>query len=129
MGLCIQPAGTRLPHGKTPQPEKLDAGDYGAHSEISGREHKRNTELVDRIEKLPARKIDAAQLALAWVPWAQEAISSRSRAPRRRTYLDENVESVPCYSYSGDLARIDQELPSGMVACDRTIHRDERLNR
>jgi aryl-alcohol dehydrogenase-like predicted oxidoreductase len=75
--------------------------------------------LVDRIEKIASEKnCTAAQFVLAWV-LAQGTDIVPIAGTKRRTYLDENVESVRITLTPADLARIDQELPSGMAAGDR----------
>jgi hypothetical protein len=39
--------------------------------------------------------------------------------PKGRSYLDENAESVRVTLTPGDLARINQELPSGIAVGER----------
>jgi aryl-alcohol dehydrogenase-like predicted oxidoreductase len=118
--VAYSPLGRGFLTGKLRNPEKLDAGDYRRTTPRFQDENiKRNTELVDRIEKIASEKnCTAAQLALAWV-LAQGGDIVPIAGTKRRTYLDENVESVRVTLTPEDLARIDQELPSGMVAGDR----------
>jgi len=118
--VAYSPLGRGFLTGKLRNPEKLDAGDYRRTSPRFRSENiKRNAELVDRIEKIASEKnCTAAQLALAWV-LAQGSDIVPIAGTKRRTYLDENVESVRVTLTPADLARIDQELPSGMAAGDR----------
>jgi aryl-alcohol dehydrogenase-like predicted oxidoreductase len=118
--VAYSPLGRGFLTGKLRNPEELDAGDYRRTTPRFQDENlKRNSELVDRIEKIANEKnCTAAQLALAWV-LAQGSDIVPIAGTKRRSYLEENVESVRVTLTPADLARIDQELPSGMVAGDR----------
>jgi aryl-alcohol dehydrogenase-like predicted oxidoreductase len=118
--VAYSPLGRGFLTGKFRNPEKLDAGDYRRSTpRFQGENIKRNAELVDRIEKIAGeKKCTAAQLALAWV-LAQGSDIVPIAGTKRRTYLDENVESVGVTLTPADLPRIDQELPSGIAAGER----------
>jgi aryl-alcohol dehydrogenase-like predicted oxidoreductase len=118
--VAYSPLGRGLLSGKLRNPEELDAGDYRRTTPGFQDENlKRNAEPVDRIEKIPSEKnCTAAQLALAWV-LAQGSDIVPIAGTKRRSYLEENVESVRVTLTPADLGRIDQELPSEMVAGDR----------
>src|SRR5712692_8355241 len=118
--VAYSPLGRGFLTGKLRNPEKLDAGDYRRTSpRFQGENVKRNAELADRIEKIASeKKSTAAQLALAWV-LAQGTEIVPIAGTKRRSYLDENVESVRVALTPADLARIDQELPSGIAAGHR----------
>jgi aryl-alcohol dehydrogenase-like predicted oxidoreductase len=118
--VAYSPLGRGFLTGKLRNPEKLDADDYRRSSpRFLGKNINRNLELVDRIEKIAReKKCTAAQLALAWV-LAQGSDIVPIAGTKRRAYLEENVESLRVTLTPADLARIDQELPSGMTAGDR----------
>ena len=118
--VAYSPLGRGFLTGKLRNTEKLDAGDYRRSSPRFRDENiKRNAELVDRIEKIASeKKCSAAQLVLAWV-MAQGIDIVPIAGTKRRAYLDENAESIRVTLTPADLARIDQELPSGMAAGDR----------
>jgi aryl-alcohol dehydrogenase-like predicted oxidoreductase len=118
--VAYSPLGRGFLTGKFNNPEKLEANDYRRFSpRFQGENVKRNLSLVGRIEKIAAeKKCTAAQLALAWV-LAQGTDIVPIAGTKRRTYLDENAEAVNVTLTPADLARIDQELPSGITAGDR----------
>jgi len=118
--VAYSPLGRGFLTGKLRNTEILDAGDYRRTSpRFQGENIRRNAGLVERIEKIAGeKKCTAAQLALAWV-LAQGTDIVPIAGTKRRTYLDENVGSVRVTLTPADLARIDQELPSGMAAGDR----------
>jgi aryl-alcohol dehydrogenase-like predicted oxidoreductase len=118
--VAYSPLGRGFLTGKLRNPEKLDTGDYRRTSpRFLGENINRNIELVERIEKIASEKqCTAAQLALAWV-LAQGSDIVPIAGTKRRAYLEENVESIRVTLTPVDLARIDQELPSGVTAGDR----------
>jgi len=101
------------------------AGDFGENDfrlstpRFQGENLQRNLALVERIEKIAARKkCTAAQLALAWV-LAQGDDIVPIAGTKRRKYLDENMEAIGVTFTSEERAQIDHELPSGIAAGDR----------
>jgi aryl-alcohol dehydrogenase-like predicted oxidoreductase len=118
--VAYSPLGRGFLTGKLRSPENLEAGDYRRFSPRFQDENiKRNVALVERIEKIAGEKrCTAAQLALAWV-LAQGTDVVPIAGTKRRTYLDENAEAVRITLTPADLARMDQELPSGIAAGDR----------
>jgi aryl-alcohol dehydrogenase-like predicted oxidoreductase len=118
--VAYSPLGRGFLTGKLRNTDNLAADDFRRLSpRFQGENIKRNAELVERIEKIAAeKKCTAAQLALAWV-LAQGSDIVPIAGTRRRTYLDENTEAVRVTLTPADLARINQELPSGIAAGER----------
>jgi aryl-alcohol dehydrogenase-like predicted oxidoreductase len=118
--VAYSPLGRGFLTGKLRSTDSLAADDFRRFSPRFQAENiKRNVELVERIEKIAAeKKCTAAQLALAWV-LAQGSDIVPIAGTRRRTYLDENAEAVNVTLTTTDLARINQELPSGIAAGER----------
>ena len=118
--VAYSPLGRGFLTGKLRNTDNLAADDFRRFSpRFQAQNIKRNVELVERIEKIAAeKKCTAAQLALAWV-LAQGSDIVPIAGTKRRTYLDENAEAVNVILTPADLARIDQELPSGITAGDR----------
>jgi aryl-alcohol dehydrogenase-like predicted oxidoreductase len=118
--VAYSPLGRGFLTGKLRNTDNLAADDFRRLSpRFQGENIKRNAELVERIEKIAAeKKCTAAQLALAWV-LAQGSDIVPIAGTRRRTYLDENTEAVRVTLTLADLARINQELPSGIAAGER----------
>ena len=118
--VAYSPLGRGFLTGKLRNIEKLDAGDYRRNTpRFQGENINRNVELVKRIEKIASEKeCTPAQLALAWV-LAQGDDIVPIAGTKRRAYLEENIESIRVTLSPADLARINQELPSGITAGDR----------
>jgi aryl-alcohol dehydrogenase-like predicted oxidoreductase len=118
--VAYSPLGRGFLTGKLRDTEKLDEGDYRRSSpRFVGENITRNLELVERIEKIAReKKCTAAQLALAWV-LAQGDDIVPIAGTKRRTYLEENVGAIRVTLTPADLARIDQEIPSGVTAGNR----------
>jgi aryl-alcohol dehydrogenase-like predicted oxidoreductase len=118
--VAYSPLGRGFLTGKLRNTDNLAADDFRRLSpRFQGENIKRNAELVERIEKIAAeKKCTAAQLALAWV-LAQGSDIVPIAGTRRRTYLDENTEAIRVTLTPADLARINQELPSGIAAGER----------
>ena len=74
---------------------------------------------MSRIQKIAdEKKCTAAQLALAWV-LAQGDDIVPIAGTKRRTYLEENAGAVRVTLTPAELARIDEELPSGSASGER----------
>jgi aryl-alcohol dehydrogenase-like predicted oxidoreductase len=118
--VAYSPLGRGFLTGKLRSTDGLAGNDFRRFSpRFQGENIKRNAELVERIEKIAAeKKCTAAQLALAWV-LARGADIVPIAGTKRRAYLDENAEAVNVTLTPADLARIDQELPSGIAAGER----------
>jgi aryl-alcohol dehydrogenase-like predicted oxidoreductase len=114
------PLGRGFLTGKYRSEADLEENDFRRSTpRFQGENLARNLALVDRVEKIAAeKKCTAAQLALAWV-LAQGDDIVPIPGTRRRKYLDENIEAVLVTLTFGDLARINQELPLGVVAGER----------
>jgi aryl-alcohol dehydrogenase-like predicted oxidoreductase len=118
--VAYSPLGRGFLTGKFSSLDKLEDDDYRRFSPRFQAENiKRNVTFVERIEKIASeKKCTAAQLALAWV-LAQGTDIVPIAGTKRRTYLDENAGALNVTLTSADLARIDQELPSGITVGDR----------
>src|SRR3982074_1264169 len=118
--VAYSPLGRGFLTGKLLNTENLEADDYRRSSpRFQGENLKRNAEMVSRIQKLAdEKKCTAAQLALAWV-LAQGDDIVPIAGTKRRTYLEENAGSVRVTLTAADLARIDEELPSGSASGER----------
>jgi len=80
---------------------------------------KKNLELVNRISQMAAEKgCTAGQLSLAWV-LAQGEYIVPIFGTKRRTYLEENIESLSVNLTAGDLNRLDQLIPKDAAAGPR----------
>ncbi len=114
------PLGRGFLTGKYRSEADLEENDFRRSTpRFQGENLRRNLALVERVEKLAAEKqCTAAQLALAWVLAQGEDIVPIP-GTRRQKYLDENIEAVLVLLTSGDLARINQELPHGITAGER----------
>jgi aryl-alcohol dehydrogenase-like predicted oxidoreductase len=79
----------------------------------------RNMVLVDRVRALAgARKVTAAQLALAWVLAQGEDIVPIP-GTKRRKYLEENAAASELVLTPAELAALDAALPKGAAAGER----------
>jgi aryl-alcohol dehydrogenase-like predicted oxidoreductase len=118
--VAYSPLGRGFLTGKFRDPNSFATNDYRRTSpRFQGENLRRNTALLERIEKIAVeKKCTAAQLALAWV-LAQGDDIVPIAGTKRRTYLDENAEAVHISLSPEDLARIDQALPSGCASGDR----------
>jgi len=117
----ISPLGRGFLTGKLRNPEKLDAVIIGALlRDFGARTSSGTPSWSTESRKLLARKIAPQPNSLLLGSWPREAISfdRRHQAPhisRRKCRIG------PRYSTPRNLARIDQELPSGMVPATGTI--------
>jgi len=79
----------------------------------------RNMALVDRVRALAeARKVTAAQLALAWV-LAQGKDIVPIPGTKRRKYLEENAAASALVLTAAELAALDAAVPKGAATGDR----------
>jgi len=118
--VAYSPLGRGFLTGKLLNTENLEADDYRRSSpRFQGENIKRNAEMVSRIQKIAdEKKCTAAQLALAWV-LAQGDDIVPIAGTKRRTYLEENAGAVRVTLTPAELARIDEELPSGSASGER----------
>jgi len=113
-------AGTRFLTGKLRNPKNSMPVIIGALLRDFGAKTSSGTRVVDRIEKLPARKIAPQPNSLSLGSWPREATSFRSPAPSA-AHIRRKCRIGPRYSYSADLARIDQELRPEWLPATGTI--------
>jgi aryl-alcohol dehydrogenase-like predicted oxidoreductase len=79
----------------------------------------KNTELVERIEKVAAeKKTTPAALVIAWVLAQGEDVVPLF-GTKRRKYLEENMAATEIRLTSADVARIAELVPKGAVAGQR----------
>ena len=118
--VAYSPLGRGFLTGKIKNPDQLPSGDYRRTAPRFQPENLRqNVDMVERIEKIAAEKnCTAAQLAIAWV-LAQGDDIVPIAGTKRRTYLDENIDSLRITLSPSDLTRINQELPPGSTAGER----------
>jgi aryl-alcohol dehydrogenase-like predicted oxidoreductase len=118
--VAYSPLGRGFLTGKLLNTENLETDDYRRSSpRFQGENIKRNAEMVSRIQKIAdEKKCTAAQLALAWV-LAQGDDIVPIAGTKRRTYLEENAGAVRVTLTPAELARIDEELPSGSASGER----------
>ncbi|MGH9681042.1 MAG: aldo/keto reductase [Candidatus Acidiferrales bacterium] len=99
-----------------------DFGDGDARKatpRYQGENLRRNLALVERIETIAAKKgCTPAQLALAWTLAQGEEIVPIA-GTKRRTYLDENLESLAVSLTPEDLDQINRQFPPGIAAGER----------
>jgi aryl-alcohol dehydrogenase-like predicted oxidoreductase len=126
---CEQKRVSQVPHGfhspafcgfhtgRIRTPDDLDADDWRRQSpRFQGENFGRNLDLVARIDSLARRKgCTPAQLAPAWVLARGEDIVPIPGTKRRR-YLDENLAAADLALAAGDLAALDEAVPSGAAA-------------
>ena len=84
-----------------------------------GENLRRNLVLIERIERLAAKKgCTPAQLALAWI-LAQGDDIVPIAGTKRRKFLDENLESFAVSLTPDELDQVNREFPPGAAAGDR----------
>jgi aryl-alcohol dehydrogenase-like predicted oxidoreductase len=102
---------------------KADLGATDARSQryprFAGENFDRNQKLVERIEKIAARKsVKPGQLALAWV-LAQGEDVVPIPGTKRRTYLEENAAAASIALTRQDIAELEAAVPERDIAGDR----------
>jgi aryl-alcohol dehydrogenase-like predicted oxidoreductase len=106
------PLGRGFLSGRFTSPEELDEGDFRRTVPRFSRQNlDTNLKLAAKVEELATAKgITSAQLAIAWV-LAQGEDLVPIPGTKRRSYLEQNAAAVDVELTTGDLARIDAELP------------------
>jgi aryl-alcohol dehydrogenase-like predicted oxidoreductase len=102
---------------------KADLGTSDARSQryprFAGENFDRNQKLVERIEKIAAKKnVKPGQLALAWV-MAQGEDVIPIPGTKRRKYLEENAAAADITLSRWDLAELEAAVPERDIAGDR----------
>ena len=88
-------------------------------SRFQGENFQKNLDLVGKVEEIAREKnITPSQLALAWV-LAQGDDIVPIPGTRRRTRLEENLESIDVHLTAADLQRIEKTFPRGVAAGQR----------
>jgi aryl-alcohol dehydrogenase-like predicted oxidoreductase len=115
--VAYSPLGRGFLTGRFRRLEDLPADDYRRHSpRFQGENFARNLELVQKIREIAAeKKVEPAQLALAWV-LAQGGDVVPIPGTTTRKHLDENVAAASIALSKEDLARIDAVAPRGAAA-------------
>jgi aryl-alcohol dehydrogenase-like predicted oxidoreductase len=114
------PLGRGFLTGQIKRFEDLAADDYRRFSpRFQGDNFAKNIELVQRIQEIAEEKgCQPSQLALAWLLSQGEDIVPIP-GTKKRTYLEENVESLKVQLTSHDLKRINEAAPIGGAVGDR----------
>jgi aryl-alcohol dehydrogenase-like predicted oxidoreductase len=106
------PLGRGFLAGRFTSPDDLDDGDFRRTGpRFTGDNLEANLRLADKVKEIAAEKgVTPAQLAIAWL-LAQGDDIVPIPGTKRRTYLEQNAQSVDVQLTADDLARIDAELP------------------
>jgi aryl-alcohol dehydrogenase-like predicted oxidoreductase len=115
--VAYSPLGRGFLTGQIRRFEDLAPDDYRRMSpRFQGDNFQKNLDLVARVESIAREKRCApSQLALAWVLSRGDDVVPIP-GTKRRTYLEENVGALDVTLDAGDLARIDEVMPSGAAA-------------
>jgi aryl-alcohol dehydrogenase-like predicted oxidoreductase len=118
--VAYSPLGRGFLTGQIRRPEDLDPDDWRRQApRFQGENFQRNLDLVAKIEAIARRKgCTPGQLALAWVLARGEDIVPIPGTKRRR-WLEENLAAETLTLTLGDLAEIEEVLPSGAAAGER----------
>jgi aryl-alcohol dehydrogenase-like predicted oxidoreductase len=106
------PLGRGFLSGRFRSPDELDEGDFRRNGpRFTGQNLEANLTLAAKVEEIASEKgITSAQLAIAWVLARGEDLVPIP-GTKRRSYLEQNAAAVDVELTTGDLARIDAELP------------------
>jgi aryl-alcohol dehydrogenase-like predicted oxidoreductase len=118
--VAYSPLGRGFLTGRFRAAADLPDDDYRRfHPRFQGENLVKNQDLLHRVEALAkAKRCTPAQLALAWL-LAKGPDIVPIPGTKRRNYLEENLKAVDVALDAGDLARIESELPAGLVAGPR----------
>jgi aryl-alcohol dehydrogenase-like predicted oxidoreductase len=118
--VAYSPLGRGLLTGRFKTIDDFSADDYRRNSpRFQGENFRRNLDLVQRVEKLAARKnCTSSQLALAWVLAQGEDIVPIP-GTKQRKYLEENVAAEQIKLSGADLKEIAEVAPVGVAAGTR----------
>lgn len=118
--VAYSPLGRGFLTGAITTLDDLEEGDFRRHNPRFTEDNlARNLQLVDRVTALAReRGITAGQLALAWVMAQGDDVVAIPGTKRRR-WLEENVAAAQVELSEGDLAELDEALPSDAVSGDR----------
>jgi aryl-alcohol dehydrogenase-like predicted oxidoreductase len=118
--VAYSPLGRGFLTGEIRRFEDLAADDFRRHSpRFQGENFARNLALADRVAEMArARKVSAAQLALAWVMSRGEDVVPIP-GTRRRLRLDDNAAAASLSLSPSELAELEALTPRGAVAGER----------
>jgi aryl-alcohol dehydrogenase-like predicted oxidoreductase len=118
--VAYSPLGRGFLTGRFQRPEDVPDGDSRRnHPRFQGENFERNLALVDRVREIAAAKrVEPAQLALAWVLHRGDDVVPIPGTTTRR-HLEQNLAAAAIELDEQDLARLDQAAPKGITAGDR----------
>jgi len=110
--VAYSPLGRGFLSGRFTSPDELDEGDFRRRQpRFTGDNLEQNQRLVAKLGEIATEKeCTTGQLALAWV-LAQGDDIVPIPGTKRRAYLEENLGAADVELTSGDLERLDAELP------------------
>lgn len=113
--VAYSPLGRGFLTGQIKQFEDLEEDDFRRFSpRFQGENFNKNLELVDKMKELAEEKeCTASQLALAWL---REQGVVPIPGTKRRTYLEENINSLQVKLTGSDMKAIDDIAPKGAAA-------------
>jgi aryl-alcohol dehydrogenase-like predicted oxidoreductase len=115
--VAYSPLGRGFLTGRFRSVEDLEPGDYRRNSpRFQGENFAKNLQLVDKVNQLAARKkVQASQLALAWVLARGEDIVPIP-GTKRLPYLEENLAAADIRLSAEELRELDAIAPVGAAA-------------
>jgi aryl-alcohol dehydrogenase-like predicted oxidoreductase len=118
--VAYSPLGRGFLGGKIRKPEDFAPDDRRKFfPRFQGENFPKNLEVLERVEEIAkARKVEPAELALAWV-LAQGADVVPLFGTKRRSFLESNVNATNVQLTSDELGAIDRAAPKGSAAGDR----------
>src|SRR6478735_8146135 len=118
--LAYSPLGRGFLTGQIKRFEDFAEDDYRRFSpRFQGENFQRNLDLVTRITELASRRrATASQVALAWV-MAKSPQVVPIPGTKRRTYLEENLESLQLDLNAAEIAQLEAAFPVGAAAGTR----------
>jgi aryl-alcohol dehydrogenase-like predicted oxidoreductase len=123
--VAYSPIGRGFLSGQVRSVDDLDQNDFRRRSpRFQGENVVKNLELVDRVREIAeARRVTAAQLAVAWVTAQSDRGGNPTIVPipgtKRVRYLEENAAAADIRLTEDDLRRLDEAAPAGGTAGDR----------
>ncbi|MFZ0343497.1 MAG: aldo/keto reductase [Gaiellaceae bacterium] len=118
--VAYSPLGRGFLTGQIRSPDGFAEGDFRGHlPRFQGENFQRNFDLVAHVEEIAEEKgRTAGQVALAWVLSRGEDVVPIP-GTKRRSYLEQNAESVDVELTAEELERLEQAFPQGAAAGER----------
>jgi aryl-alcohol dehydrogenase-like predicted oxidoreductase len=118
--VAYSPLGRGFLTGQIRSPDDFAEGDFrGNLPRFQGENFQRNLDLVSRVEEIAEEKgRTPGQIALAWLLTRGDDIVPIP-GTKRRSYLEENAESVDVELTDEELERLEQAFPKGAAAGER----------